>query len=231
MTITRSIPIAAATLALALATLLPAAGQAREVEGQGPAHVHEAAAPMSEADTTALLNARHATAAYADPAAALAGGYALFTDAAGLACIEQPGAGAMGVHYVNGALVQGGVVDAARPQALVYEVDPAGGLRLVALEYVVIQEGWDAAHDGPPSLFGEPFMLTPAGNRYGLPAFYELHAWVWKANPSGMFSPWNPHVTCGAPLGTAMAATTHGADAHAAYACPLLDDRRQDTAN
>jgi hypothetical protein len=36
----------------------------------------------------------------------------------------------------------------------------------------------------------------PSPNRYGLPPFYELHAWVWKHNPSGMFNDWNPLVTC-----------------------------------
>ncbi len=59
-----------------------------------------------------------------------------------------------------------------------------------------MQEGWDAAHDAPPSLFGEEFMLTPEGNRYGLPAFYSLHAWAWETNPSGDFAMWNPDVSC-----------------------------------
>jgi hypothetical protein len=30
-------------------------------------------------------------------------------------------------------------------------------------------------------------VTNPAGNRYGLPAFYELHAWLWKDNPIGLF--------------------------------------------
>ena len=50
--------------------------------------------------------------------------------------------------------------------------------------------------DRPPSLFGQQFMLTQAGNRYGLPAFYSLHAWVWKDNPDGMFSMYNPAASC-----------------------------------
>lgn len=160
------------------------------------------------ADTPA--NARQATAIYNDPTAAAAAGYELLTDAAGLACIDQPGAGAMGVHFVKGALVQAGTLDAARPQALVYEVDPGGHMRLVALEYVVFQAAWDAAHTAPPTLFGQPFMLNPAGNRFGLPAFYALHAWVWKNNPAGTFSMWNPTVHCEAP------AAVGAGDAHAA---------------
>jgi hypothetical protein len=33
-------------------------------------------------------------------------------------------------------------------------------------------------------------------NRYGLPPFYSLHAWIWKPNPSGILTPWNPRVSC-----------------------------------
>jgi len=167
-----------------------------------------------------LNNARDATAAYSDPAAALAGGYDLLTDAAGIACIDQSGAGGMGVHYVKGALVQSGTIDAARPQALVYEVGSNDHrLQLVALEYVVLKDTWDGAHSSPPTLFGQDFMLTPAGNRFGLPAYYSLHAWIGKDNPSGMFNPYNPQVTCGGPMsadrsqGTApMTMNAQGAD-------------------
>ena len=35
-----------------------------------------------------------------------------------------------------------------------------------------------------------------APNRYGLPAFYELHVWAWENNPKGSFADWNTHVTC-----------------------------------
>jgi hypothetical protein len=102
----------------------------------------------------------------------------------------------MGIHYVKGSLVEAGKIDAARPQALVYERTPEGRLQLAGVEYVVLQAGWDTAHGAPPSLYGERFMLTQAGNRYGLPAFYSLHAWIWKDNPTGMFSMWNPSVSC-----------------------------------
>lgn len=165
-----------------------------------------------------LNNARDATAAYNDPAAALAAGYDLLTDDAGIACIDQSGAGGMGVHYVKGALVQSGTIDAARPQALVYEVGSDDRLQLVALEYVVLKDTWDSAHSSPPALFGQDFMLTPAGNRFGLPAYYSLHAWIWKDNPSGMFNPYNPHVSCGPTTADArqgkarMTMSTRGSD-------------------
>ena len=123
-------------------------------------------------------------------------GYALLRDAAGIACIDKPGEGGMGVHYVNGALVGDDQVQATSPDLLVYESRPDGTEQLVALEYVVFQDAWDATHTTPPELFGREFELVPAGNRYGLPPFYELHAWLWKHNPSGMFADWNPRVHC-----------------------------------
>jgi hypothetical protein len=55
----------------------------------------------------------------------------------------------------------------------------------------------DAEHNGAPVMFGRRFNFTPAGNRFGLPAYYSLHAWLFKRNPSGEFSMWNPRVHCG----------------------------------
>jgi hypothetical protein len=138
--------------------------------------------------------ARQATAGFHDVAHAV--GYGLFTDAAGIACIDLPGAGGMGIHYVNGALVADPSVDVRTPEALVYDPDDHGHLKLVAAEYIVDQAAWDATHSGPPSLFGEDFELAPAGNRFGLDPFYELHAWLWKPNTRGFFDDWNPRVVC-----------------------------------
>jgi hypothetical protein len=89
-----------------------------------------------------------------------------------------------------------GAVTPDQPEALVYEPQPDNTLKLVAAEYVVDKAQWDASHPDKPSLFGQTFMLTPAGNRYGLPDFYELHVWVWKGNPRGVFHDWNPTVSC-----------------------------------
>jgi hypothetical protein len=70
------------------------------------------------------------------------------------ALIDMPGMRAMGVHYVNGSLVGDGKVDALTPEATVHETGRAGRLHLVAVEYVVIQQAWDATHARPPALFG-----------------------------------------------------------------------------
>lgn len=153
--------------------------------------------PAAAAAERTLADVRVATARYHDIDAALADGFGVFTDAAGIACIEQSGVGAMGIHYANGALFADPAVSAADPEVLVYEPEPNGRLRLVAVEYVVVQEAWEAAGNTvPPSLFGREFTLIPAGNRYGLPPFFELHAWIWKHNPSGTFNDWNPLVSC-----------------------------------
>ena len=147
-----------------------------------------------------LAAARAATARFHNLRLAKAAGYkVLVADTAGLTCIADPGMGAMGFHYLDPKLLDGSV-SATRPEILVYAPDPNGRLRLVALEYLVKKADWDAAHRGPdaapPTLFGQTFNFTPAGNRFGLPDFYSLHAWVWDPNPSGMFAMWNPRVSC-----------------------------------
>jgi hypothetical protein len=165
------------------------------------------------ADTVA--NARDATAAYQIQSAAAATGYELLTDADGIACIDDAGMGGMGVHFVKGALVSDPALDPARPEALVYEVTEAGQLHLVALEWVVIQSAWDSAHNNtPPTMFGQKFNLTQAGNRFGLPAYYSLHAWIWKDNPAGMFAPYNPRVECATNVRANSDSSTHAMPMH-----------------
>jgi hypothetical protein len=167
----------AIALGLAAATLLPVA-PATAAPG-GPSVV------------------RSATAAFHDISTATDAGFGLLTDAAGIACIDKAGEGGMGIHYVNGARVGDPTENADAPELLVYEPEKNGTLRLVAVEYDVVKSAWEGAgNTAPPSLFGQPFELVRAGNRYGLPDFYELHAWIWKHNPAGMFEDWNPDVTC-----------------------------------
>lgn len=144
----------------------------------------------------AVAAARKATSKYQRLDVAISGRYDLLVDANKIACIDLPGAGGMGIHFVNGDLVGDPAVIAGRPEALVYAPEKNGRLKLAALEYVVIKSAWDATHSGPPSLFGHTFNLTLSPNRFGLPAFYSLHAWIWKSNSAGMFAPWNPKVSC-----------------------------------
>lgn len=138
-----------------------------------------------------LEQVRSATRSFRDVDKAIAAGYVQF-----FGCVHEPLAGSMGVHFVNGGLASDPAIDPNKPEALVYEVKPNGQLALVGVEYVVFQEAWDASNDAPPALFGQPFVLVPNSNRYGIPAFYASHAWAWKSNPTGDFQDWNPKVLC-----------------------------------
>lgn len=143
--------------------------------------------------------ARKSATQYQQLAAAKAAGYGLLKDKNGIACIamdSMPQMGAMGIHYASPTLVGDGELDVRTPEALVYQPLGAGKVRLAALEYVVIKSAWDAKHEFAPVMFGHRFNFTPAGNRFGLPAFYSLHVWLFKHNPSGVFSMWNPLVHC-----------------------------------
>jgi hypothetical protein len=141
-----------------------------------------------------LASARAATARFHDVGEADADRFVL-SDLAGLTCIEDPGGtGGMGVHYVDGDLVGDGQIDVTQPEALLYDPS-APEPRLLGVEYVVFVADWGEERD-PPMLFGHEFHRVEAGNRYGLPAFYELHAWLWHHNPRGMFDDWNPRVDC-----------------------------------
>ena len=156
------------------------------------------ASPSSAHDTwDQVLGARHATARFHDVSTAKKAGYAKLKDAQGIACIDSDSpAGAMGIHYVNGDLVGDSEVRAREPELVIYEPQPDGTKTLVAQEYVVFQDAWDATHDKAPRLFRHRFELVPEGNRYGLPAFYELHLWSWRWNPTGLFEDYNPRVSC-----------------------------------
>jgi hypothetical protein len=133
---------------------------------------------------------RRATRPFHNVPAARAAGYAPF-----LGCVSGPQEGAMGVHFVNGDLVGDGVLDAQRPEALMYEARN-GKLEFVGVEYIVLADAWNTANPAPPTLMGQSFHFTPAPNRYGIPAFYALHVWAWKPNPHGAFVDWNPNVSC-----------------------------------
>jgi hypothetical protein len=140
--------------------------------------------------TTFAETVRQATAQFKDVHKAEAAGYALLHG-----CVSGPQEGAMGIHFANGGLAGDNALDALHPEALLYEPKD-GNLQLVGVEYVAIAEGWNASHQTPPVLMGQLFNYVGAPNRYGLPAFYELHVWAWKGNPDGMFADWNPRVSC-----------------------------------
>ncbi|MFO1270966.1 MAG: hypothetical protein U1F50_04660 [Rubrivivax sp.] len=144
----------------------------------------------------AVAAALRATRPFNDLQAAQAAGYVKFPDQSG-DCVDQPGQGGMGVHYLNAALLDDPALDPLKPEFLVYQPEADGSMALAALEYVVFAPVWDALHPQPPQLFGHPFHLVRTPNRYGTPMpFYELHVWAWEPNPDGLFNDWNPRVAC-----------------------------------
>ena len=138
-----------------------------------------------------LQAAKAATARFHSVRQALRAGYVIPPGPLSAACVASP-AGGMGVHLENPSLMADPALDIRRPEILVYEIKPNGRLRLVALEY------FEAAAQTPvaPSLFGQTFQGPMAGHHPGMPDHYDLHVWVWKANPSGMFAQYNPNVHC-----------------------------------
>lgn len=133
-----------------------------------------------------LAELRAATAPYHDFDAATAEG---LWDTPITACMSSQD-GAMGYHYAN--LGNFGVHDPAYPQALLFEPRKDGSMRLVGVEYIVVDGGAPGVADSPPPppLFGQDFGYVPAFDVWG------LHAWVWRHNPAGMFAAWNPRVSC-----------------------------------
>ena len=116
----------------------------------------------------------------------------------GTPCVSGPNSGAMGVHYIKPSRVFDGVLNADEPESLIYEPMPNGALRLVGVEFIVLAGDWARLHpDGStPALDGHLTNFVDAPNRYGLPAFYELHVWAWEHNPNGSFADWNTQVSC-----------------------------------
>jgi hypothetical protein len=119
-------------------------------------------------------------------------------------CIEYPKgavegsmkypAGGMGVHFLNFQNI-GPTLDPSKPQVLIYE--PVGdSLRLVAAEWFMPAE---LAGATPPTVFGKPLEGPMEGHEPLMPPgfhHYDLHVWLWKNNPEGVFAPTNPTVKC-----------------------------------
>lgn len=136
---------------------------------------------------------------YRDPIVAVHDGY--FST---LACIDYPKgghegamqypAGGMGVHFLNVALI-GPTLDPAKPQVLIYE--PVGDkLQLVAAEWFVPVQ---AAGPERPKIFGKELEGPMEGHKPVMPEglhHYDLHVWLWKANPAGVYTATNPTIKC-----------------------------------
>ena len=123
--------------------------------------------------------------------------------------------GAMGVHYFRPDLLgitappnprvggTGTHTDFLKPAILIYEPQADGALELVAVENLVFIEAWEAAgHKAPPTYRGKSFdrmqddPSTPVDEAHMFEPHYDLHVWLYRENPNGVFAQFNPSVSC-----------------------------------
>ena len=187
MKVSRSCRVAAV-----LGLALPMAALASSLPGDLPGHPPEQLAAARPVSAPLAEEVRRATAQFRDINIAFADGFVR-----GTPCVSGPDHGAMGVHLVQPERVSKLVLRADEPEALIYEPLHDGSFRLVGVEFILLADPWNKQHAGqPPELDGNLFNLVAQPNRYGLPAFYELHVWAWQNNPSGTFADWNNQVSC-----------------------------------
>jgi len=178
-------------IALTLMNLCPARALAQESHTHNPQQ-HPLTLEQQSQASALIKIVRNSTERFKDVSVAEREGYTLL-----FGCVSGPDSGAMGLHYVSQSLVGSGVIDATRPQMVIYEPTPNGGLKLIGADYLVLADMWNAQHpEGPPQLMGQLFHFFESPNRFGLPAFYTLHVWAWKENPNGAFVNWHPNVSC-----------------------------------
>ncbi len=130
------------------------------------------------------------------------------------ACVSGPEEGAMGVHFIKGAILFDGAINPQEPEALIYEIKRRPGPprrrrvhRHRRRSGTPEQRGRAAGRSWASrrNLVGAPEPLRPR------PAFYELHVWAFRPNVKGTFVDWNPAVSCAGfePTETPTAAAHH----------------------
>src|SRR5437588_3631798 len=114
----------------------------QERQSHKPTSQQHKMTPEQKKKAGALLKVvRESTERFKDVSVAESEGYALQ-----FGCVSGPDQGAMGLHYVNSELVNKGVIDATRPQIVIYEPTPSGGVRLTGADYLVLADTWNAKH-------------------------------------------------------------------------------------
>ncbi|NJD66394.1 MAG: hypothetical protein FIB00_14340 [Chloroflexi bacterium] len=171
------------------------------------------AAPIHGVELNAI---RAATDKYRDISVALADGYIKDPNNMCVTSVMEGGPrqlGAMGIHYFRPDLLgiegttprvhgSGMHTDFITPGILIYEPQADGSQKLVAIENLVWAGAWEASHQELPVFHGYEYYhmqdnpLTAADEAHGFEPHYELHFWLYRDNPNGMFAPFNPTVTC-----------------------------------
>lgn len=178
----------------------------------------DAVAPTPGPGEPTLEEIRAATARFQDVNVALAEGY--IADPMNVCetadMMGRPAAeGGMGVHYFRPDLLgisgppsprvngDGTHTDFLNPAVLLYEPQADGSMVLVGVENLVFAAAWDAAHaDGPPTFYGVAYdamaddPATPLDEAHMFEPHYDRHVWIYRENPNGVFTPFNPAVTC-----------------------------------
>jgi hypothetical protein len=115
---------------------------------------------------------------------------------AGEPCISSP-LGTMGIHAINPGLMDDNVIDPLQPEILLYLRAANGSLKLIGVEYWKADaDGNLATDDDRPSVFGQPVDGPMPGHNPLMPVHYDLHVWLSAFNPSGLFAPFNPAISC-----------------------------------
>lgn len=174
-----------------------------------PAHAGSDDGPFDPKVPVELAMAYAATAKYSYEPAAVADGYVPNR------CSPDPmGHGSMGYHYFKESLY--GSVDPTKPAALLYEDAEGGGRRLVGVEWIVpdADQNLKTAGDRPSMFGGHKFDGPMLGHNATMPIHYDLHVWLYKHNPSGLFERWNPTVKCPASSGHSAHSAMSGHSAH-----------------
>lgn len=149
--------------------------------------VAAAAAGADSAKTDRQLDkVKQATARYKDVAKAEAAGYVAVGE-----CVATK-SGAMGVHYLNAALLGDPKLDIKKPELLLYEPQEDGKMKLVGVEWMQLDTGQRA-----PRLFGRRFD-GPMNHDGSAPWHFDLHVWTVRKNPRGTFAQYNRRVSCDA---------------------------------
>jgi len=197
---------------LALVAATPLAAQSA-----APAAVSTAPAQVASAEPT-LDELRAITERYRDVNAALADGYVRdpgnTCETADMAGRDRAD-GAMGIHFAHMQRLgitappnpkvdgNGTHTDFRTPAVLIYEPQADGSLELVAVENLVFLKAWeDAGHAAPPSYQGHQFNRmvddpsTEVDEAHHFAPHYDLHVWLYRENPNGMFAQFNPKASC-----------------------------------
>jgi hypothetical protein len=177
---------------LVLAGLCPSGVMAQDHDAHAATSQRQHQTADEKKQANALVGiVREVTERFRDVSVAQRDGYDLL-----FGCVSGGDYGAMGLHFVNFPLVADGLIDATKPEIVLYEATSNGRLRITGVDFLVLAADWDKTHTNAPELNGQLFHFFEAPNRFGLPPFYTLHVWAWKDNPNGTFTNWNPSVSC-----------------------------------